>query len=215
VCIDAETGAATCRTIDGAPARGICGSGIIELTAELLSKQWLDRSGKLVRDRKSDSIRIDGRKAEYVLMDRDAGGTIRFTEQDLNNVLRAKAAVYSACALLLEQAGLAFTDLDRIYVAGGFGQHLDLEAAVTIGLLPDVPRERFTFLGNSSLHGSALLLVDARVRERQREIADRMTYLELSTTPDYMTQYTGALFLPHTDLERFPTVRRMSFCGDD
>jgi uncharacterized 2Fe-2S/4Fe-4S cluster protein (DUF4445 family) len=210
VTVDPATGAANCRTIGGAAPRGICGSGIFGLTAELLRTKWLDRSGRLVRDRQSPSIRVEGRRAEYLLASEEesAGGVdIVYTEQDLTNLLRAKAAIYSACALLVEQAEMTFSGLRRVYVAGGFGEHLDLEAAITIGLLPDLPRERFTFLGNSSLRGSAALLVDATARRRQREIANRMTYLELSTTPDYMAQYTGALFLPHTELEQFPTVR--------
>ena len=128
-------------------------------------------------------------------------------EVDIENVLRAKAAVYSGCALLLEQAGMDFGDLDRVVVAGGFGRSLDVEAAVSIGLLPDLPRERFSFIGNASLTGSGLALLSREQRARRAALAHSMTYVDLSSAPGYMDQFTAALFLPHTDAARFPTVR--------
>jgi len=107
----------------------------------------------------------------------------------------------------LEQVGLGFDALSTIYIAGGFGRFLDIEKAIVIGLLPDLPRERYRYIGNSSLMGAYLVLVSGERRRRQLELAGRMTYLELSTEPAYMDQYTGALFLPHTDIKRFPTLK--------
>jgi uncharacterized 2Fe-2S/4Fe-4S cluster protein (DUF4445 family) len=102
---------------------------------------------------------------------------------------------------------LRFDDLHNIYIAGGFGRYLDLENATVIGLIPDLPREQFHYIGNSSLMGSYMAVVSQDFRQRQLDLARRMTYLELNTDPAYMEQYTGALFLPHTDLASFPSVR--------
>jgi uncharacterized 2Fe-2S/4Fe-4S cluster protein (DUF4445 family) len=109
---------------------------------------------------------------------------------------------------MLKQVGVGFKDIAKIYIAGGFGRYLDIEDAVTIGLLPDVPRERFHYLGNASLKGSSMILVSEKHRKLQKELARRMTYVELNTDSEYMDQYTGALFLPHTDDRQFPSIRR-------
>jgi uncharacterized 2Fe-2S/4Fe-4S cluster protein (DUF4445 family) len=106
----------------------------------------------------------------------------------------------------LKQIGLTVSDLANLYIAGGFGRFLDLEKAIVIGLLPDLPREKFHYIGNASLMGSHLVAVSRESRQRQFDLAHRMTNLELSTDPAYMDHYTGALFLPHTDLAQFPSV---------
>ena len=122
-------------------------------------------------------------------------------------MLFRSAAIYSACSLLLEQVGLTFEELANVYIAGGFGRFLDLEKATILGLIPDLPRERFHYIGNASLMGSYMVLVSREFRQRQLDLASRMTYMELNTDPSYMDQYTGALFLPHTDPTRFPSVQ--------
>ncbi len=208
--IDPDTGAAQCRTIGNALPRGICGSGMISLLANLFLEEWIDAAGKLNRSRASDAISIDGRYARYTLVSSEnsaTGNPITVDEQDIENIIRAKAAIYSACSLILEQVGIGFDDIVNVYLAGGFGSFLDMESAVVIGLLPDLPREKFSYVGNSSLKGGYMLLVSQKHRQRQLEHARRMTYIELSTDPGYMDQYTGALFLPHTDLSRFPSVK--------
>jgi uncharacterized 2Fe-2S/4Fe-4S cluster protein (DUF4445 family) len=107
---------------------------------------------------------------------------------------------------MLEQIGLSSSDLGKIYIAGGFGRSLDLEKAIVIGLIPDLPREKFRYIGNASLMGSYLVAVSSEFRQRQLDLARRMTNIELSADPSYMDHYTGALFLPHTDLGNFPSV---------
>ena len=208
--IDTETGMPTYRTIGNVPAKGICGTGMISLLANLFLSGWLDAAGKLSRKKKSRAIRIDGRQACYIIVPAEesaAGEPVTISEIDIENIIRAKAAIYSACALMLEQVGMDFDALSNIYIAGGFGRFLDIEKAIVIGLLPDLPRERYRYIGNSSLMGAYLVLVSGEKRRRQLELAGRMTYLELSTEPAYMDQYTGALFLPHTDITRFPTLK--------
>lgn len=202
-------GIRTYSTIGGIPPRGICGSGIIDLIAALFSNGIIDSSGKFDRSGKHPRIRSNGRRAEYVVESADSSSTgadIVITEPDIDNVMRAKAAIYSASALLLKQVGLTFDDLDRFYIAGGFGRYLSVENAITLGLLPDLPAEKFTYLGNASLAGSALALISKERRQLVKQTARRMTYVNLSAELDYMDQYTAALFLPHTDRDRFPSV---------
>ena len=207
--VDAATGAPRCWTIGGGKPRGICGSGMIALLAELLRTGWLDASGKLNRMRPSSAIRVQGRHAFYRLAPPDASGVdlpIEVGELDIENIVRAKAAIYAACALLLRHAGIAFTDLAHLYIGGGFGRFLDLEKAVTIGLVPDLPREKFRYIGNSSLMGSYIVLISQEYRRRQLALARRTTYIDLGSDPAYMDQYTAALFLPHTDRRLFPSA---------
>jgi uncharacterized 2Fe-2S/4Fe-4S cluster protein (DUF4445 family) len=208
--VDPETGQADWRTIGNVKPKGICGSGMISLLAGLFSTGWIDAAGKFDRSRPSPIIHCVGRRATYTLVaasESDSGQALLISETDIENIIRAKAAIYSACALLVKQVGLNFTDLAHVYIAGGFGRFLDLDQATTLGLIPDLPRERFQYIGNSSLMGSYIVLVSQEYRQLQLELARRMTYVELSTDPTYMDQYTGALFIPHTDPERFPTVR--------
>jgi uncharacterized 2Fe-2S/4Fe-4S cluster protein (DUF4445 family) len=208
--VDPETGQADWRTIGNVKPKGICGSGMISLLAGLFSTGWIDAAGKFDRSRPSPIIHCVGRRATYTLVaasESDSGQALLISETDIENIIRAKAAIYSACALLVKQVGLNFTDLAHVYIAGGFGRFLDLDQATTLGLIPDLPSERFQYIGNSSLMGSYIVLVSQEYRQLQLELARRMTYVELSTDPTYMDQYTGALFIPHTDPERFPTVR--------
>jgi uncharacterized 2Fe-2S/4Fe-4S cluster protein (DUF4445 family) len=207
--VDAETGQAHYSTIGRVAPRGLCGSGMIDLLANLLLAGWIDLGGRLDRSRPSPCIEIDGKRARYVIASADEtprGKPIAISEAGIENIIRAKAAIYSASSLMLKQVGLAFSDLANIYIAGGFGRFLDLEKAITIGLLPDLPREKFHYIGNASLLGSYRVAVSRGFRQRQQGIARRMTNIELSADPAYMDEYTGALFLPHTDLAQFPSV---------
>jgi uncharacterized 2Fe-2S/4Fe-4S cluster protein (DUF4445 family) len=209
--VDRNTGKAAYWTIGNAKSRGICGSGIISLLANLFLTGWIDAAGKLNRERKSPYIQFEGRQAKYIIVpaeERSTGEAISISEIEIENIIRAKAAIYSACSLMLKQVGLNFEDLANIYIAGGFGRFIDLEKAIVIEMLPDLPLEKFKYIGNASLMGSYLVLISQEFRLRQLQLAKRMTYMELSTDPSYMEQYTGALFLPHTDKERFPNVKR-------
>lgn len=212
VLVDPETGICEYSTIGNVKPEGICGSGMISLLADLFLTGWIDSAGKLNRVKESKVIKTIGRNATYTIAsgkDTKHGKDIVISELDIENIIRAKAAIYSACALMLDQVGMTFEDLTNVYIAGGFGRFLDLEKATVIGLIPDLPREKFKYIGNSSLTGTYMVLVSQEFREKQIELAKRMTYLELSTDPGYMDQYTGALFLPHTDPERFPSVKKI------
>ena len=136
----------------------------------------------------------------------DTAEDIVITDADIENLKRAKAAVYSAVSILARHMAADFSKIKKIYIAGGFGTCLDIENAVAIGLLPDVPREKLEFLGNSALAGAALMLLSAQAYKCGEDIACRTTYFELSVDPCYMDEYMAALFFPHTDLKRFPSI---------
>lgn len=212
--IDPETGVAKYWTIGDAKPLGICGSGMISLLANLFRIGWIDQAGKLSRSRKSSAIQFDGRRGQYQVVsaeESETGSAITISEVDIENIMRAKAAVYCAIGLLLNHAGVAVDKVSDIYIAGGFGRFLDLEDAITIGLLPDLPRDKFKYIGNSSLSGAHKVLISREYRERLFELSRRMTYIELNTNPSYMDQYTSALFLPHTDMTLFPSVQTSGF----
>ena len=209
--VDAASGRVRCSTIGGGKPKGICGSGMISLLADLLLTGWIDAAGKFSRTRPNPAIRVAGRVASYVIVPAAESGTgqdLAISEVDIDNIIRAKASIYSACAMMLKQVGMDFHDLAHVYIAGGFGRYLDIEKAIVLGLVPDLPRSTFQYIGNASLMGSYMVLVSQDFRERQQVLADRMTYLELNTDPAYMDQYTAALFLPHTDAARFPSVQK-------
>jgi len=210
VVVDPATGTPVSLVIGNIKPKGICGSGMISLLSELFITGWLDGQGRFSRQRESPAIRVEGRNARYLLADAEESGTgkeLSITEIDILSIIRAKAAIYSACAVLLKNLGLGFSDLDRLYIAGGFGRFLDIDKAVVLGLLPDLDRSKFTYLGNSSLTGAYMVLVSRDFEHRMHDAASRMTYIDLGAEPNYMDEYTGALFIPHTDRTLFPSVR--------
>ncbi|NDY42654.1 DUF4445 domain-containing protein [Dissulfurirhabdus thermomarina] len=196
-------------TIGGRRAKGICGSGIISLLAGLFTSGAVDPQGKFRRDLATPRIR-EGRDGwEYVVVEAEATATgedIVFTEVDIENLIRAKGAMFAGYLTLLESVGMTFEDLDRVVLAGNFGSYLDLEQAITIGLLPDIPRERFFFAGNASLLGARSAAVSREAAAEQHRVAQMMTHFDLSDNPQFMQHYMSSLFLPHTDAALFPSV---------
>ena len=197
--VRAQTGAIECVvinegnpqvfTIGNAPAIGICGSGIISAVAELFKSGIIDSAGKF-----SEKIR------EYTLCKGLHGKPdITISETDIENFIRAKGAIFSACQTMLDSVGMSFSDVGKMYVAGGLGRFLNLKDAGTVGLLPGVSNDKFIFLGNSSVIGAYLTLVSEEHRNKEHKLAGKITYMDLSNEPKYMHHYTGALFLPHTD----------------
>jgi len=210
VTIDAKTGRASYETVGNVKPKGICGSGMISLIAELYTKGIIDPAGKINADKAPDCTIVSGRKVSYCVVpeaESEQGFALTVSEADINNIIRAKAAIYSACSMMLSHCDMDFSDLSRIYIAGGFGRFLDVDKAVMIGLLPDVSRDKFVYIGNSSLRGSFRTLLSLPQRALQQELARKMTYIDLSADPAYMEHYTAALFLPHTDARKFPTVK--------
>ncbi|MBN2119783.1 MAG: DUF4445 domain-containing protein [Candidatus Omnitrophica bacterium] len=210
VAIDKNTYDVEVITIGKAKPKGICGSGYIDCLAELLTSGIIDRNGKFSEKISSPRLRSSGESREFVLVfkkDAAVDFDIVITEEDLDNLKRSKGAIYSASSILLRKMNLEFKDVEQFYIAGGFGTYLDIDKAIAIGLLPDLERERFSFIGNSSLVGSREILLSYQAKDESENIARKMTYIELSVESSYMDEYVSSLFFPHTDLNRFPTVK--------
>jgi uncharacterized 2Fe-2S/4Fe-4S cluster protein (DUF4445 family) len=197
-------------TIGNVRAKGICGSGLIIIAATMFEMGVIDNRGKFNRDLNTSRIRETDGIYEYVLawkhetqIDRD----ITLTEPDLDNLIRAKGAIYSGYLTLLEEVGLKIQDIERIYLAGGFGSYVDLEKAMVIGLLPEIDPDRIRFVGNGSLMGAKMSCLTNRIRKDVVDVTRRMTNFELSETHSFMDNYVAALFLPHTDMNQFPNLK--------
>lgn len=197
-------------TIGSVRAKGICGSGLIIMVAKMFETGVIDNQGKYNRNLDTHRIRETEGIWEYVVawdeetqIDRD----IVLTEVDIENFIRAKGAIYSGCQTLLEEVGLEIGMIERIFLAGGFGSYVDLEKAMTIGLLPEMDTEKISFIGNSSLLGARMSAMTNRIRLDVVDVTRKMTNFELSETPSYMDNYVASLFLPHTDINLFPKVR--------
>lgn len=200
----------TFSTIGETKPRGICGSGYIDIIAQMLEAGILDRDGK-IKTINHGRIRENETGREFVVAfkgEADSTSDIVVTESDIENLKRAKGAIYSATSALVRHMGLTFANVQKIFIAGGFGTYIDIENAIRIGLLPDIERSRFSFIGNSSLAGARQILLSHQALEKAEEIARKMTYFELSIDPGYMDEYMAALFFPHTDLSRFPSVKK-------
>lgn len=209
VAVEADTLETVFMTIGGHLPIGICGSGLIDLVAELFKAGAVDKRGKFHQDLESDRVRMGEYGWEFVVARAKmtaVGRDIVLTEVDIDNLMRAKAAVYAGFTTLAASVGVDLADLKEIMIAGSFGNYIKVEEAVTIGLLPDLPVDKFTFVGNGSLLGSAKGAVSRRVLAKAAEITRSMSYLELSADNTFMDKYVSALFLPHTNEKLFPSV---------
>jgi uncharacterized 2Fe-2S/4Fe-4S cluster protein (DUF4445 family) len=209
VWIDGKTHEPTSRVIGNVAPRGICGSGLISLVAEMFVTGVLDKGGHVNQTLSTTRVRRGLHGAEYVLAwgaETESGEDIVITRVDIDNLLRAKAAIYAGFNVLADGVGIPLESAERVLIGGSFGKYINVEKAIDIGLLPDRPWERFDFLGNTSVRGAYLALLDREARAEIAEIASSMTYIELSADNSFYEAFTSALFLPHTDLSRFPSV---------
>ena len=196
-------------TIGGQRPLGICGSGIVDLIAQMLLSGWIDFSGRFNPEK---SPRIVIRDGEYGVLyaSRDESGNgeeLLFTQRDMSQFIDTKAAASTMVAYLLERLGVEPLDVDRLYISGAFGTYINLESAITIGLYPDLPRERFVSLGNSSLKGAYALLTNGEKMEEVAMLQERIEYLEFGAATDFISRMYAARFLPHTDFDLYPTVK--------
>lgn len=201
------------RTVGDEPPRGLCGSGIIDVVAGLFRAGYIDRAGRLIPGRPG-VVERDGEPA-FVLVPRGSGPVeVVVTQRDIENVLRAKAAIFSAVSILLREMGLELERIRRIYIAGAFGSHMDPGNAVALGLVPDHPGAEIVFVGNSSLAGAKLCSLSREAFSEAERLARRTTYYDLINCPYYYEEFMAAKFLPHTDLSRFPTVTKALRLGE-
>ncbi len=197
-------------TIGNVRPKGICGSGLITMVAALFEMGVINNQGKLERELGTPRIRQTKGVWEYVLayaaetqIDRD----IVINEIDIENLIRAKGAIYSGCMTLLKEVGMGTDDIEQVILAGGFGSYVDLEKAMVIGLLPEIDPHKVVYVGNASLLGARISALTNRIRQEVVGVTNMMTNFELSETPSYMDNYVAALFLPHTDVDRFPKLK--------
>ncbi len=197
-------------TIGNVRPKGICGSGLITMVAILFEMGVINNQGKFERELGTPRIRQTQGVWEYVLayaaetqIDRD----IVINEIDIENLIRAKGAIYSGCMTLLKEVGMGTDDIEQVILAGGFGSYVDLEKAMVIGLLPEIEPHKVVYVGNASLLGARISALTNRIRQEVVGVTNMMTNFELSETPSYMDNYVAALFLPHTDVDRFPKLK--------
>lgn len=206
---DPATDSVTAEVIGGGAPLGVCGTGFIDTLATLFEAGVIDRGARFVTDSPSERLRMGEYELEFVLCfegESDAVRDLAIRQSDIENLVRSKAAVYAGISMLLRKLQLEPGLIRRLYLAGAFGTHLDVRRAVQIGMLPDLPADRVEYVGNTSLAGAHMCLMSRDARERIREIASAMTYIELSVEPGFMEEYVAAMFLPHTDIQRFPSV---------
>ncbi len=208
--IDTKTLEPEIKVVGDVAPRGICGSGMIDLMAEMLKAKIIYPNGKFNRDISHPRIKEEKGEPQYILAfakkETELEEDIVFTESDISNLIRSKGAVYAGFKVLLKQAGMTANDIDKMLIAGGFGEHLDIERAITIGLLPDIDRNKFDYIGNSSIAGAYMCLLSSDYREEARKICNSMTYVDFSDNNEFMEEFTSALFLPHTEMKDFPSV---------
>ena len=232
VWINGDTFEPTYRVIGDGQPRGFCGSGLISLLAEMFLTGIIDKSGNINRSLPTKRIRQGAHGWEYVVAWANGeeqapepiegindstsatnGGALKediaITHVDIDNLIRAKAAIFAGFTVLADSVGMPLEAVEQVLIGGAFGKYINVEKAVEIGLLPDMPWETFHFLGNTSVLGAYYTLLDRQLRERIKEIASRMTYIELSADNSFFEAFTSALFLPHTDLDRFPSVGKL------
>jgi len=209
VWVSSETYEPTYRVIGGGPPKGLCGSGLISLLAELFVTGVIDRGGSVKLDLATPRARLGDHGPEYVVAWADESATgrdIALTKVDIGNLMRAKAAIFAGFSVLADSVGVDLGSVERVLIGGSFGQYINVEKAVQIGLLPDLAWDRFVFLGNTSVQGAYMSLLSREARGQLSQIARRMTYLELSADNTFYDGFTAALFLPHTEIARFPSV---------
>jgi len=200
----------TYTTIGNQKPVGICGSGIIDLLAQMRLNGWVNAAGDLNPDA-SDSIVWQAEAQEYAAVyataeESAAGHSLFFSQTDIRQYLDTKAAAYTMIESLLETVGCKEEELERFYLSGAFAAHSDLESVITIGMLPDPPREIFTGLANTSLDGARILLLNRSRLEEVRKLSEEMVCLQFASVPDFLVRMQAAKFIPHTDSRRYPTV---------
>ncbi|MBU2541359.1 MAG: DUF4445 domain-containing protein [Candidatus Omnitrophica bacterium] len=210
VSINKKTHNVKCSTILGGKPLGICGSGYIDLLAEMLSSGIIDSSGSIIEKKAPGLIKSTQTGKSFIVVDKKksaTGNDIIITEGDIDNLKRSKAAIFAASSTLVRHMGFEMSAIKKIFIAGGFGTYLDIKKAITIGLLPDLKLERFEFVGNSSLAGARAILLSSQALNQAEELARKVTYFELSVEDTYMDEYMAALFFPHTDRSKFPSFK--------
>ncbi len=197
------------KTIGNAPPRGICGSGLLDCIASLLRSGAINKSGNFNTGLQTDRLRKMEEGYEFVLVNREDAGIdsdIVITQADITHLIRSKAAIYAAISTLLDAMDMGVETIEHVYLAGGFGNYLDVKSAITIGMLPDMPVSNVKFVGNTCVTGAKLSLLSKEAFLTAQQIASKMTYFDLMGNNKFMEKFMSANFLPHTNIDEFPSV---------
>ena len=198
------------RTIENKPPVGICGSGMIDLLAQLFLAGMIDLQGKFVVNRCGERLRdIDGIQHLEVIASKDSatGEALTLSQTDIDALLRSKAAMFAILTTITRMINVSFHEISHFYIAGTFGSYVDPRSAITVGMIPDLPLETYKPLGNTSLMGASMALLFASARDDVYQIRDRITYIELNVNQEFMNLFSAAKFIPHTNRSLFPSVR--------
>ena len=205
--VTTEQGRLKVHVIGEGKAKGICGSGIADLIAELFLNGWIDLRGRF-QEESPEVIKVPGREEQETELAVEYAPGLYFYQDDVDEFLRTKAAAMTMVEYMMKLIGLTMEDVGRFYVAGAFGTHFDKESAVTIGLYPDIDRDRILSPGNTSLQGARKLLLDRSLVKKAEEIVSRMEYVQFGAVEDFLQLMVAATAIPHTDLQRYPSVAR-------
>jgi uncharacterized 2Fe-2S/4Fe-4S cluster protein (DUF4445 family) len=199
-------------TINRIKPRGICGSGLIDILAELISVCVIDRTGRMNMEIENPRIRKGLHFPEFVIAwahETDVGKDVVITQNDIKNLIMSKASIHAACVTLMKEAGVTRHEISTIYFAGAFGNYLDKKNATIIGLIPEIDPDHIKNIGNGAVAGANSALINRRKRKILDEIAYKIAYIELNAEAAFMDEYTSSTFLPHTDLTLFPMVQQL------
>ncbi len=206
-----ENGRIKVKTIGDAPAKGICGSGVIEVISVFLEHKVIDRAGR-IKDNDLCMVEERGGARAVVIKKGEESATgdeVIIDENDIKNVINSKGAIYTGIETLLKESGYAKEQLKHVFISGGLGAALNIRSAINIGLLPDIREDKFEFLGNTSIAGARACILSDEALKKAYLISEKTAYLDLSGSPSFMNNYSAALFLPHTDIEKFPSVKKI------
>jgi len=197
------------QTVGNTKPVGICGSGIIDGVANLLRCQLIDRKGIFVEQTPTPRVRTRNGEREFVLVFQKEGATrdIVITPKDIEQIQLAKAAIYAGCSILMKKKRVQPENIKRMFVAGAFGNYINLDNAKLIGMLPDVSTKNIRFVGNAAGAGVRMALISRRYSRKASLIRSKIRYVELASDPDFQTEFTSAMFFPNKDLRRFPSFR--------
>lgn len=208
-----DNGVLTYTTIDNAPPCGICGSGIIDLLAQMRLAGWIDIAGEIVENSAEHITKVWENEREQLAVvyasssESEQGEDLYFTQYDIEQYIECKAAAHTMMDCILDAAGITYKDVDHLYLTGAFGIHSDLESAITIGIFPDLPRERFVALPNASLDGARALLLNAELLSTLQHLIQNIFCVQFASMPNFMLNMRASKFIPHTNMEEYPTIK--------
>ncbi len=200
------------ETVDDADPSGLCGSAMVDVVAELAKCGIINRRGRFNMNVNTPRLRFVDNKGEFILAwnnETATGKEITVTQEDINEIQLAKAAIFTGCWILMKKQNVKNKDLDQVFLAGAFGSYINPESAKLIGLVPDVPTEKIKFVGNTALTGTKMALISQEARKIADKLSNRIRFLELSVDPDFSSEFANAMFIPHKDLNRFPSIKKI------